>query len=127
LVSSLIIGIIWTVWHAPAGIIEIGFIGWALDLPMYMISVIGISVVATWLYNNSEGSVLLTMLFHAGINGAQALYPVRELFTTTGELARTISWLLVLAFCGWLMRRQPSSKETRSRSRLETARLGETR
>jgi len=95
--SSLLIGVVWTVWHAPSGIVELGLRGWALDLPIYAVIVIGISIVATWLYNSSGGSVLLTMVFHAGVNGAQALYPVEGMFTTTGEFARFAAWAIVVA------------------------------
>jgi membrane protease YdiL (CAAX protease family) len=94
--SSIIIGVVWTLWHAPPGIIEVGWVAWAKDLPFYMISVTGISFVATWLYNNTEGSVLLTMVFHSSINSTQSLYPVEKMFSPTGEIARTIAWILIV-------------------------------
>ena len=94
--ASLIIGVVWTLWHAPPGIIELGLIPWALDLPFYMITVTGISVVATWLYNKSGGSVLMTMVFHASVNVTQSLYPVEGMFTRTGEFARVIAWVILV-------------------------------
>lgn len=96
LVSSLIVGVVWTLWHAPPGIIELGFVSWAVDLPFYMVTVTGISIVATWLYNKTGGSVLLTMVFHASVNASQSLYPIEEMFTRTGEYARTIAWILLV-------------------------------
>ena len=105
LASSLIIGVVWAVWHAPAGIIERGVTGWAVDLPIYAVIVIGISIVATLLYNSTGGSVLLTMVFHAGVNAGQGLYPVEGMFTPTGELARFAAWAILvgvlLASFGW--------------------------
>jgi membrane protease YdiL (CAAX protease family) len=105
LVSSLVIGVVWTVWHAPSGIVERGVTGWAVDLPVYAVIVIGISIVATLLYNNTGGSVLLAMVFHAGVNAGQGLYPVEGMFTPTGELARVIAWAILvgalLALFGW--------------------------
>jgi membrane protease YdiL (CAAX protease family) len=95
LVSGLIVGVVWTLWHAPPGIIELGFASWAVDLPFYMVTVTGISIVATWLYNKTGGSVLLTMVFHASVNASQSLYPIEEMFTRTGEYARTIAWILL--------------------------------
>lgn len=94
--SSLIIGVIWTLWHAPPGIIELGFVGWAVDLPFYMITVTGISIVATWLYNETGGSVLLAMVFHASVNVSQSLYPIEDMFTRTGEYARASAWILLV-------------------------------
>ncbi|UWG47839.1 hypothetical protein HSRCO_1559 [Halanaeroarchaeum sp. HSR-CO] len=73
---------VWNVWHAPSGIVELGVAAWALDLPIYAVIVIDISIVATLLYNNTGGSVLITMVFHAGVNGAQGLYLVTGMFTS---------------------------------------------
>jgi membrane protease YdiL (CAAX protease family) len=101
LASSLMVGVVWTLWHAPPGIIELGWLDWAKDLPFYMISVTGISIVATWIYNNTGGSVLLTMVFHASVNASQSLYPVEEMFSMTGELARTGAWIMLV--CGLLL------------------------
>jgi membrane protease YdiL (CAAX protease family) len=94
--SSILIGIVWTLWHAPPGIIEMGWLEWAKDLPFYTISVTGISFVATWLYNNTEGSVLLAMIFHASVNASQSLYPVEEMFSWDGTYARAAAWILLV-------------------------------
>lgn len=96
LVSSLIIGVVWTLWHAPPGIIEIGLVEWALGLPFYMATITGISIVLTWLYNGSGGSVLLAMVFHAWVNAGQGLYFVEGLFTRTGDYARLFAWLILV-------------------------------
>lgn len=58
LVSSLITGVVWAAWHAPAGIIERGVTGWAVDLPSYAVIVSGISIVATLRHNSTGGSRL---------------------------------------------------------------------
>ena len=94
--ASLMIGVVWTLWHAPPGIIELGLMPWALDLPFYMVTVTGISIVATWLYNKSGGSVLLAMVFHASVNVTQSLYPVEGMFTRAGEFARVLAWILLV-------------------------------
>lgn len=96
LISSLIVGVVWTLWHAPPGIIEIGFVEWAVTLPFYMITVTGISIVTTWIYNHSGGSVLLAMIFHASVNVTQSLYPVEGMFTRNGDYARMFAWILLV-------------------------------
>lgn len=96
LISSLIIGVIWTFWHVPPGIIELGFIEWLKGFPFYLVTITGISIVATWLYNKSGGSVLLTMVFHASVNVFQSLYPVADMFSLTGEFARMGAWILMV-------------------------------
>lgn len=95
LISSLIIGVIWTFWHVPPGIIELGFVEWLKGFPFYLVTITGISIVATWLYNKTGGSVLLTMVFHASVNVFQSLYPVGDMFSLTGEFARMGAWIVM--------------------------------
>ena len=81
--SSLILGIVWAVWHAPlfwspdgAGGVSGGPVTpWAVGT--FILAVLAISVLMTWVFNYTEGSVLLAFLFHAAGNGgaAFALFP----------------------------------------------------
>jgi membrane protease YdiL (CAAX protease family) len=74
LTASLVIGAVWAVWHLPLYYLPGGMYAgksFALFAPM----VLAFSVVLTWLYNGSGGSVPAAMLLHAGINSASALIP----------------------------------------------------
>jgi membrane protease YdiL (CAAX protease family) len=42
---------------------------------LYAVLVIGLSVLLTWQYNSTGGSVLLAMLLHGGINASGTLLP----------------------------------------------------
>ena len=61
LLASLILGIVWALWHLP--LMVIGQI--PLSDPLF---VVGWTVVFTWLFNNTNGSVLLAMLMHNMFN-----------------------------------------------------------
>jgi membrane protease YdiL (CAAX protease family) len=69
LAASMWIAVIWGVWHLPlfafsAGLSTmppVGLIGWAASL------VTG-SVVCTWLFNSSRGSLVAVALFHASLD-----------------------------------------------------------
>src|SRR5918992_296360 len=58
LLASLILGVLWAFWHLP--LMVVGEIPWS-DIVFVIVQ----SVVYTWLFNNTRGSVLLAMLMHA--------------------------------------------------------------
>ena len=67
--AALILGILWGCWHLPAFFfrdtyIDMGVIGF----PMLLISIVFASVVFAWLYNSTDGSLLLVILFHIFFN-----------------------------------------------------------
>lgn len=69
LAASLIIGVVWGIWHLPIWFIpEAGFS--SLPFPIFVVFTTAMSVLFTWLYNGSGGSVLLPALAHAAINAA---------------------------------------------------------
>jgi membrane protease YdiL (CAAX protease family) len=69
--ASLILGGIWGCWHLPLLFIP----GAAVPVPfepsillIYVLNGVSLSVIFTWLYNNTGGSVFVSYLFHAGVN-----------------------------------------------------------
>jgi membrane protease YdiL (CAAX protease family) len=67
--STLILGILWAFWHLPAFFyrdtyIQMGLLGF----PVFLVSIIFATMVFTWLYNSTHGSLLLVILFHAFFN-----------------------------------------------------------
>jgi uncharacterized protein len=60
-VSSIVIGAVQTLWHLPLFFINVLH---TQDIILYM----GITFFVTWIFNNTNGSVLLAMLFHASFN-----------------------------------------------------------
>jgi uncharacterized protein len=67
LIASLILGFFWAGWHLPFALTT----GSALsDIPLYwyFFFVMGLSILYTWIFNHTSGSVLLAILFHAASN-----------------------------------------------------------
>lgn len=90
LVSSLIVGVIWGIWHLPKYLSH-----W--DTTTFMFFMAGITaraVLYTWLYNNTKGSLLLTTLFHASGNTGGILLPV-AITATGGNLTVSIIQFLI--------------------------------
>jgi hypothetical protein len=99
LVSSLIVGFLWGLWHAPIYLIEgtaqsilrtqVGFL---TGLLLFTGSTIVISVTFTWLFNNTRGSVLIAAILH-GANNAWTNY---FLVDPAGEVLGIIIWSTLL-------------------------------
>lgn len=65
--AGLIIGFFWVLWHLPLMIFLPQGIG-HMPTVAYIIVMINMSVLFAWLNNKTKGSVLLAVIFHAGMN-----------------------------------------------------------
>jgi membrane protease YdiL (CAAX protease family) len=74
LVASLILAPIWALWHLPLMGNEFP----AAVIPAFLISLVGGTLIQTWLFNGTRGSVFGQMLFHATVNavGAGLVFPL---------------------------------------------------
>ena len=91
--ASLILGVIWATWHLPF------YLSGASSLAAFAstwISTFAATIVITWLFNNTNGSVLLTMLLHAS-NGTMLGGFFFKMFS--GAEALTLGWLVAGVWC----------------------------
>lgn len=72
LMSGLIIGVPWALWHLPS-MIQVGqgpaLIIWGL------LATVAFRVIYVWLYNNAGGSLFAIILFHAVANTGRSAFP----------------------------------------------------
>jgi membrane protease YdiL (CAAX protease family) len=69
LLGTILLGSLWAAWHIPGY-----FGGWLSGSPVaLLLSSIGFSVLMTWVFNHSHGSILLMILMHASSNATLAL------------------------------------------------------
>lgn len=74
LVSGLVLGLVWSLWHLPLHFIP-GTTQSAIPIwQFWAITTVG-SVFYTWVHNNTGGSVLAAMLFHAMSNLSVWMFP----------------------------------------------------
>jgi len=68
--AALILGVLWAGWHLPAFFYRDTYtaMGLLLGIPILLISVTAASVTMTWLYNGTQGSLLMIVLFHGLFN-----------------------------------------------------------
>jgi membrane protease YdiL (CAAX protease family) len=76
--ASLIIGIVWAVWHIPLFYIA-GTDTTGQPFPVFLLSVTAVSTAMAWLYVRTGGSLLLVMLMHSAINNTTGIVPGRVL------------------------------------------------
>jgi len=68
LTSSIIMGVLWSVFHLPLFFTKTGSSQADMSFLSFTVSTVSISILYTWLLNNTRGSVLLAYLFHAAQN-----------------------------------------------------------
>jgi membrane protease YdiL (CAAX protease family) len=92
LVSSLILGVIWCFWHLPLFFLT-GSSQQSIPFPVYLMLVVTLGIYFTWLYNNTRGSLIITVLAHFSFNlsggfiaGTLGLLPPMVLYIAAGSM-----------------------------------------
>jgi uncharacterized protein len=93
LVASLIVGVIWASWHLPLLLSDPT--GQRPPLQFFVL-VVAQSVVFTWVYNGTRGSVLLVILMHGAFNSF-ASFLVPGVFGSFGSASYGLFWWLMAA------------------------------
>lgn len=90
LTSALLLGVVWAFWHLPKFLSHWDTVTFA----WYIVDTTAKSVLLTWLYNNTKGSLLLTTLCHAAWNTAGVFLPTATTVTNANSGAFIITVLL---------------------------------
>ncbi len=93
LTASLVVGVVWMLWHAPLFVVP-GAV--QMDLPVlpFVVQGIALAVVFTWLYNSTRGSVLLAVLLHGSFNAwLSTVWLLRE------DVDPITLWVMALLVC----------------------------
>jgi len=87
LFSSIILGLIWGVWHIPSKI----YFGEtnALIIFQSVLNFIPVTILFTWIFNNTKGSLLLVTLYHASVQ-----YTNNFLGVIPTQTANYLIWLI---------------------------------
>lgn len=85
LVASLIIAVIWDIWHIPIFINGFNSMGVVEGMARLSLNIIPMSILFTWIYNKSKGNLLVLVLLHTSgsivwsiVPGSFLLAPVIE-------------------------------------------------
>jgi uncharacterized protein len=67
--ATILLTIGWAVWHIPVFYYRPGFVSMGIgEIVGWLLSMFMGSILLTWLYNSTKGSVFMCILFHAVIN-----------------------------------------------------------
>ena len=77
LASALVLGSVWALWHVVPFVQMGRSSDWIL---WHSLSAVALRIIIVWLFENSGGSMLVAVLFHAMINVSWALFPVSGSF-----------------------------------------------
>jgi uncharacterized protein len=75
LVASLILGVLWTFWHLPV-FLNPNTLYSNLPFFLFLAYLIPFTILITWVFNSTGGSVLLAMIVHAFMNASNAVWRV---------------------------------------------------
>jgi hypothetical protein len=74
--GGLAVGLVWAVWHLPLFYIPSETIYYDNAFLGFAVSITLLSVLMTWVYNSTGGSLLPALLMHTSWNWAQGMFPV---------------------------------------------------
>lgn len=75
LLSSLILGALWAIWHFPYALTEGSFLS-EIPLHWFFLNLLAVSIIYSLIFINTGGSLLLPLLFHAAGNITSNLLPI---------------------------------------------------
>jgi membrane protease YdiL (CAAX protease family) len=113
LAASLIVGAIWASWHLPLVWMPSQMLN-QIPFPLFLVSLMGLSIIYTWLSNNTQGNLLLAILLHADLNVMTNLWQAvpdapspTYVLTLLSVVGTGLSILLVLGYGPRTLARQP--------------------
>lgn len=111
-VAGLAIGLVWAVWHLPLFYIPSQTIYYNIPMFGFFVSTAFLSVLHTWLYNNTNRSLLPALLMHTAFNWANGMFPVLESdpASLTLLVMLAVATVAVVAYWGPSTLSQPRSR-----------------
>lgn len=93
--ASLVLGVIWAAWHLPLWALPGDFHA-AVPVWVFVVQILAVSIIYTWLWLASSGSLIMVHVFHAASNATLGLLPLLP-----GEGAETLRplWIAVGLLC----------------------------
>lgn len=103
LASSLVLGVLWSVWHLPTFFIRDSYqASLGIGTPAFwwfFAGIIPLNFAFTWIYNNTYRSTLAVILFHAMVNFTGELFTLSERADTLSILLWFVAAIGIILIC----------------------------
>ena len=107
--SGIYLGIIWALWHLPLFFME-GEFHQSIPYYIFFIDTICISVIITWLFIKTKGSLLIVILFHTTSNVTLGIFPILPMDTNGDKGAMYIGLIVLVIATLNILIKQKSAK-----------------
>lgn len=111
---SILLGVIWGVWHLPEYFVP----GPNIPLVQFLFFIVGLSIIYTVLFNNTRGSLLLAVILHASTDIVPRIIHLESLTDFSWALIACLAWIagIVLYFLtkGSMSKENAASIQTNS-------------
>ena len=96
--ASVLLGAIWGLWHTPAQLVDPTGANLAV-VAIYISQTVGLSILLTWLFLHTGGSILAAAILHTAWNSVGLALPVTDL-VGRGMLGLAVLGVAGLVFIG---------------------------
>lgn len=97
--GTLLLGVLWACWHLPdfltsaqGGGPGTGFATFLINFSFFLLLVIALAIILTWVFNHTRGSIFISLLTHASINTPQVV--LVPLFAAVGVTSLNLAALI---------------------------------
>jgi membrane protease YdiL (CAAX protease family) len=102
LVAAVILGVLWGLWHLPLYLDPRQAAGF--PLPLFLLFIVGMSVIYSVVFNNTRGSLLLAVLLHASTDIPPRFLRIAAFTPISWSVVVALVWVSAIAL--YLMTRR---------------------
>ena len=111
--AALILGVVWGLWHLPKFLTH-----WdSLHFAIFMLDTMATSVILAWMYNGTDGSLLMVVLAHAARNTAGIYLPSASTVSAEGLGAFAVEVGLLILIAAAIVKFTGAAELSRTRTR----------
>jgi membrane protease YdiL (CAAX protease family) len=97
--GTLLLGVLWAFWHLlyfltpdQGGGPGTGFATFLTNFPIFLLFVVALAIIFTWVFNHTQGSVFISSLLHTSVDAPQVVWV--PLFLAVGVTTMNLAALI---------------------------------